>query len=193
VGYPDGNLSDGSLVEGFPLVDMATAELPTGDELATLAQRLAEGYFDDPDQWWVKNWARGELQRGEPCSEVEEIPSCIRGASCEVFGHMCPIYFNAWPFCEDETPVCPDRARALAATGRSRSVDLIGVDHVPPMAPGDSDVTKDDGLFVTTVTLIAPGLAATTVVNRRTGQVTDTHISEVPPDLGTIDTRKEES
>ena len=89
----------------------------------------------------------------------------------------------------DKPVLHEEHAAACAEDSEGRSFLNYDSD-IPPMSPGDFEVSWDVGAdgseLETTLTLVSPGVATRTTVDCATGRVIDSVVLNVPPGFGAL-------
>lgn len=90
----------GPLVEDFPLLPITKSEYE--DHNSYLEKCLKTGKFSDgrPLDKKSEKEFKEMMKHNSSRSLLEKIPQVLREASCNVFGHICPVFFVAEPFTE---------------------------------------------------------------------------------------------
>jgi hypothetical protein len=90
----------GPLVEDFPLLPVTRSELDEHSsylEECLRTRQLSDGRpLDKTRAREFKKMLKSNLRRTVP----DTIPKIFRNASCNIFGHICPVFFVAEPFTE---------------------------------------------------------------------------------------------
>lgn len=90
----------GPLVEEFPLLPLTKAEVAEHDSY--LEKCLKSGVLSDgrPLDKSLREKFEESLEHSASLNSPDNIPQVILDASCNVFGHICPVFFVAEPYTE---------------------------------------------------------------------------------------------
>jgi hypothetical protein len=147
----------GSLVENFPLLPITRDEAKTHNEF--LRQQLDNKAYDTEKTKVFEN----QVAEFNPEDYPEKIDPSDKEKSCEIFGHLCPVFFVNEPFTEtkDLRRIGRYIPRSVLLRivrrdnylcqicGRHLRDDEIEFDHIIPISKGGS--TEEQNLRLTCI------------------------------------------
>lgn len=150
----------GPLVEGFPLPPISRDQAKgwnAMDQQSLKSGKWPSGKKIDSDMKKILEKKVAEFNEND---YVQNVPSIVHEMSCSIFGHLCPVFFNAEPYTETEmirsnTRKIPRhlfsrivrRDNSICQVCKRNVLDNeIHIDHIIPIARGGA--TNESNLRV---------------------------------------------